>query len=98
LCYADNQEYLHGLGVAHRDLKPENLLLDEHDNLKICDFGMATVFRLNGKVSNVHNSVCIILEHMGASVVLCHLSEVLQSVRAGQEVTGLAGLQISRIS
>lgn len=37
--------YLHNKGVAHRDLKPENLLLDEHDNLKISDFGMATMFR-----------------------------------------------------
>ena len=38
-------EYLHSRGVAHRDLKPENLLLDEHDNIKISDFGMATMFR-----------------------------------------------------
>lgn len=38
-------QYLHTRGVAHRDLKPENLLLDEHDNLKISDFGMATMFR-----------------------------------------------------
>jgi serine/threonine protein kinase len=51
LSYVANQEYLHCCGVAHRDLKPENLLLDEHDNLKISDFGMATVFRMNGKVS-----------------------------------------------
>ncbi|XP_044014615.1 serine/threonine-protein kinase grp isoform X2 [Aphidius gifuensis] len=42
-------EYLHQKGVAHRDLKPENLLLDSHDNLKVSDFGMATVFRMNGK-------------------------------------------------
>jgi len=28
-------------------------LLDEHDNLKISDFGMATVFRMNGKVSSI---------------------------------------------
>lgn len=38
-------DYLHTRGVAHRDLKPENLLLDEHDNVKISDFGMATMFR-----------------------------------------------------
>lgn len=37
--------YLHSKGVAHRDLKPENLLLDENDDLKISDFGMATMFR-----------------------------------------------------
>ncbi|XP_055386528.1 serine/threonine-protein kinase grp [Condylostylus longicornis] len=42
-------KYLHSRGVAHRDLKPENLLLDEHDNIKISDFGMATMFRMKGK-------------------------------------------------
>nr|CAD7412739.1 unnamed protein product [Timema poppensis] len=42
-------EYLHSRGVAHRDLKPENLLLDEQDNLKISDFGLATIYRVQGK-------------------------------------------------
>ncbi|CAG0882110.1 unnamed protein product [Cyprideis torosa] len=41
-------DYMHSRGIAHRDLKPENLLLDAHDNLKITDFGFATLFRHNG--------------------------------------------------
>ncbi|XP_022095201.1 maternal embryonic leucine zipper kinase-like isoform X2 [Acanthaster planci] len=33
--------YIHHKGYAHRDLKPENLLLDEDQNLKLIDFGLA---------------------------------------------------------
>ena len=33
--------YLHSLDVVHRDIKPENLLVNEKDQLKICDFGFA---------------------------------------------------------
>jgi len=36
-------DYCHQHLICHRDLKPENLLLDEKKNIKIADFGMASV-------------------------------------------------------
>lgn len=61
-------EYLHSKGVAHRDLKPENLLLDEHDNLKVSDFGMATVYRLHGKERSLENK-CGTLPYVAPEVL-----------------------------
>lgn len=35
--------YLHGAGVVHRDLKPANILVSEHMQCKIADFGLSKV-------------------------------------------------------
>ena len=41
--------YIHSKGITHRDIKPENILFDSLDTLKICDFGLSTMFRFQGK-------------------------------------------------
>jgi serine/threonine protein kinase len=50
-------EHIHSRGVAHRDLKPENIMVDDDDNIKLIDFGIASkadARRLTfGKLSNV---------------------------------------------
>jgi len=41
LAICDALDTMHKHGVVHRDLKPENIMVDDHDRVKIIDFGIA---------------------------------------------------------
>ncbi len=40
---ADALQYAHDRKLIHRDIKPENMLLDENDEIRLSDFGIATI-------------------------------------------------------
>ncbi|KAI9719469.1 MAG: hypothetical protein M1812_003540 [Candelaria pacifica] len=49
--------YMHSKHVAHRDLKPENILLSASGDLKLADFGLATLMQHKGE-RKLNYTVC----------------------------------------
>lgn len=43
--------HVHNMSCVHRDLKLENILLDKHENVKLCDFGFTREYE--GKTSHL---------------------------------------------
>ncbi|EFW99335.1 serine/threonine-protein kinase [Grosmannia clavigera kw1407] len=66
--------FIHSKGVAHRDLKPENILLDGRGDLKLADFGMATMFEYKGSRKQ-SSTTCGSPPYIAPEVLACSVQE-----------------------
>ncbi len=64
---ADGLHAAHMAGVIHRDLKPANLLVDDHQRIKIIDFGLARLAHLEGMTAT--NMIVGTVEYMAPEQV-----------------------------
>lgn len=84
--------YVHSKSCVHRDLKLENILLDKHENVKLCDFGFTREYE--GKASYLQTfcgTVCYSAPEMlkgekyaGEKVDVWSLGIILYALLAGQ--------------
>jgi serine/threonine protein kinase len=69
---ADGMNYLHTRSprVIHRDLKPQNILIDNNDQIKICDFGLSR--QVEGSFNNTIN-VAGTIYYLAPEIPITHI-------------------------
>ncbi|KAI8894164.1 kinase-like domain-containing protein [Globomyces pollinis-pini] len=49
--------YLHSLNIIHRDIKDQNILVDDHLNVKLIDFGNAIVIQNDKPLTDLYGTI-----------------------------------------
>lgn len=83
--------YTHSKNCTHRDLKLENILLDRHNNVKLCDFGFTREYEPRTLLDTVCGTTCYMAPEMllhkkysGESVDVWSLGIILYTLIYGE--------------
>ena len=60
----DVVQALHARDLVHRDLKPDNIMIDEHNDVRLLDFGLARACDESGPALTMDNSLLGTLQFM----------------------------------
>ena len=92
--------FLHARHIAHRDLKPENILLNDEDDVKIADFGLAAMVRQVGEdASFLRHTKCGSLMYAAPEVLVSDASRGYDAAKVRQVTSpgGRANAQLHHL-